>query len=185
MWGWLDGLSNGAANFLGSLTGASIGLLAILIGALINAHLNRRRDDRLREADRSATASAIRAELSTVHRILTRNAEYFEKPDPEDFIGTDLDRAVRVLPHMLPRFGLLDPITIQATIAAYGLIEEHTGRILMMGGSIRTPTPDRRLIVIPRQSASAVATMNRNFAEKIDKAIGLLGQYDDSSIDTA
>jgi hypothetical protein len=44
MWEWLQGLSGGAASFIGSFTGSAIGLIAILSGALFNAHLNRKRD---------------------------------------------------------------------------------------------------------------------------------------------
>src|SRR5215217_5010526 len=41
MWGWLQGLSGGAATAVGSATGAAIGRVALLLGALFNARLNR------------------------------------------------------------------------------------------------------------------------------------------------
>ena len=177
MWDWLEGLSGGAANFAGSFTGASVGLVAILIGALVNAHLNRRRDDRLLGADRAATAAALRAELLKVQRMLIGNAEKLEKIDTADFRGSDLNRVVRLLPHMLPKLGLFDATTIQAVVGAYGLIEEHTERIIYMGGTAHAIHADRYVVQIPSQRASAVATMNRNFAEKLNGAIDLLGQY--------
>ena len=79
MWDWLEHLSGGAANFIGSLTGAVVGLLALLAGAMFNAHLNRRRDDRLRRAETRSTASALRAELSSLMDTLISNASDLEK----------------------------------------------------------------------------------------------------------
>ena len=43
-----------------------LGFIALLLGALFNAHLNRTRDDALREADRKAVASALKAELASI-----------------------------------------------------------------------------------------------------------------------
>ena len=73
MFEWLQGLSGGAAAFVGSLTGSAIGLVALLLGALFNAYLNRRRDDALRNADARSVAAALRAELITIEEMLLAN----------------------------------------------------------------------------------------------------------------
>jgi hypothetical protein len=66
MWEWLQGLSGGAANFVGAIAGSAIGLIALLVGALFNSHLNRLRDDRIRREETRAVAAALMAELDGV-----------------------------------------------------------------------------------------------------------------------
>jgi hypothetical protein len=97
MWTWLEGLSGGAANFVGSLTGSLVGLVAILIGALFNAHLNRRRDDALREADRRSIVVALKAELDGLNEILLQNASSLDNAN-NDFCVPDLSQYVRIMP---------------------------------------------------------------------------------------
>jgi hypothetical protein len=79
MWVWLEGLSGGAANFVGSMTGSLVGLLAILAGACVNAHLNRRRDDKLRDDERRSIVAALKAELDGLNEIVLSNASSLEQ----------------------------------------------------------------------------------------------------------
>src|SRR3954451_12755255 len=113
MWEWLSGLSGGAASFIGSLTGSLIGLLALLMGALFNAHLNRRRDDLLRKEETRIVATAIQAELASVHRTLVDNATDLKTPDQDkDFIIPDLSRRNSVKSQLTSKLGLLDVETV-------------------------------------------------------------------------
>jgi hypothetical protein len=124
MWVWLEGLSQGQAAFLGSLTGALIGPIALLLGALFNAHLNRRRDNHLRREDQRAVATALKAELAGLNETFVSNTEKLKDRQGGGFLLPALDQSERVLPHMLPKVGLLDPETIQSVIQASPTIRE-------------------------------------------------------------
>lgn len=178
MWVWLQGLSQGQAAFLGSLTGASIGLVALLLGALFNAHLNRRRDDSLRRQDRRAVATALKAELAGLKETLVSNAEGLkDRPPQEVFLLPALAHSVRVLPHMLPKVGLLDPETIQSVIAAYVVVEQYFEKLLLLGGRLNerlTSQSGRRLVVLSADHAPQVIAMNTAISEVIEKAIAKL-----------
>ena len=94
-----------------------MGLVALLLGALFNAHLNRRRDDRLRREEQRAVATALRAELAGCRQALLSNSELLKKegyltPDM-NFMTPDLVHAIRIMPHMIPKLGLLDQETIR------------------------------------------------------------------------
>jgi hypothetical protein len=138
-WNWLAGLPPSSATFLGTLTGSGLGLVALLVGALFNAHLNRRRDDRLREEDRRALAAALRAELGGIYRTLLENATHLTDKKPEagtGFMVPDLVHSVQVMPHMLPKIGLLDPETIRKLIDAYVLVAQYCEGLIMLGGEL-------------------------------------------------
>jgi hypothetical protein len=136
MWDWLQNLSGGAASFVGSFTGAAIGLVALLIGALFNARLNRRRDDALRKLDARSVAAALRAELSGLNRTLLHDAERLATPPEWGTYTPDLAHSVRVMPHMLPKLGLLDADTIQDVIDAYSLVEQYCELSLSLGARL-------------------------------------------------
>jgi hypothetical protein len=184
MWDWLGGLTQGQASFLGSMVGALTGLIALLLGALFNARLNRRRDDRLRREDRRAVAAALRTELAVLDDSLQSHAETLngldalEDPD-EGFNVPDLGQQVRVMPEVVSKFGLLDRATIQRVIEAYGLVEEHYGKLLILGGKVRLDLSSggRRVVWLPPGQAPTVLKINAVLSEAIQRAIDRLDEY--------
>lgn len=170
-WKWLGQLPPSSASFVGTLTGSSLGLIALLLGALFNAHLNRKRDDRLRKEDARSVISALKAELSGISETLTQNAEHLDK-HTSDFVVPDLAHSVRVMPVLLPRFGLLDIETTRDVIGIYVSIDQYCESLIMLGGAIAANNrADRRLIAMPVKSASSVAKMNRDLAAMIKSVI--------------
>jgi hypothetical protein len=168
MWRWLGELSAGQASFLGALTGSSIGLIALLLGALFNAFLNRRRDDRLRREDQRAVATALRAELAGLQRALTKQAESLKKevgPD-EGYQTSDLSQLVRIMPEMVPKFGLLDQETIQSVMNAYALLETYYSLLLTLGGRpLRQFSPQCRATIRMRTAAGNQSLKRRPVAK--------------------
>ena len=184
MWDWLRGLTQGQASFLGSMVGALTGLIALLLGALFNARLNRRRDDRLRREDRRAVAAALRTELAVLDDSLQSHAETLKgldalKDPDEGFNVPDLGQQVRIMPEMVSKFGLLDRVTIQRVIEAYGLVEEHYGKLLILGGKVRLDLSSggRRVVWLPPGQAPTVLKINAVLSEAIQRAIDRLDEY--------
>ena len=179
MLNWLQGLSGGAATFVGSLTGAAIGLVALLLGALFNAHLNRRRDDRIRHEDARASVTAIKAELSAICAALLRNAEDLETKKVEQDEGytvPDLSRAIRILPHVLPKLGLLDTDTIQAVFNAYTLVQQYYETLIMIGGQPDARMPTQRVFV-PAARAKDLARVSQKMSGQIQDVIAKLDAF--------
>jgi hypothetical protein len=135
-WQWLHTASQGQATFVGTLTGSFFGLVALLLGALFNAHLNRRRDDRLRSEEQRGVATALRAEFAGCRGALLTNSQELKKGDAVQFVTPDFVHAIRIEPHMIPKLGLLDEETIDKVANAYLAIEEHGGRLLLLGGAL-------------------------------------------------
>lgn len=185
MWDWLGGLTQGQASFLGSMVGALTGLIALLLGALFNARLNRRRDDRLRREDRRAVATALRAELAVLNDGLQSHIETLKGLDAlgdpdEGFNVPDLSQQLRVMPKIVSKFGLLDRMTIQSVIEAYGLVEEHYGKLLILeGGKIRVDLSSGgpRVVWLPPGQAPTVLKINAVLSEAIQRAIDRLDAY--------
>jgi hypothetical protein len=143
-WQWLHNTSPGQATFLGSV----FGFLALLGGAWVNAWFNRKRDDRLRREEQRGVATALRTELTGCREVLLRNAGLLKKEDylaPEEhFIMPDLAHAIRIMPHMIPKLGLLEQETIDKVTNAYLALEEYGDRLLLLGGRLVGPeNPDR------------------------------------------
>jgi hypothetical protein len=168
MWEWLQGLSDGAATFIGSLTGSLVGLLAILAGALFNAHLNRRRDDRLRQEEVRAVAVALQSELRGFHRTLTTNA--LELKDVKgDFVVPELGQSIRVMPEMLSKLGHLNEDTIRLVIDAYLIVEQYGGHLILRGGKRGSKEHGQdRLIALPKEKAALVVSLNEVTAVEIE-----------------
>jgi hypothetical protein len=185
MWDWLGGFTQGQASFLGSMVGALTGLIALLLGALFNARLNRRRDDRLRREDRRAVATALRAELAVLNDSLQSHVETLKgldalKDPDQGFNVADLGEQLRVMPEMVSKFGLLDRATIQSVIVAYGLVEEHYGKLLILeGGKVRADLSSggRRVVWLPPGQAPTVLKINAVLSEAIQKAVDRLDAY--------
>jgi hypothetical protein len=180
-WDWLAALPPSSASFVGTLTGSSFGLIALLLGALFNAHLNRKRDDNLREVDRVAVASAIYAELSSVHRTLLENAKRLTDNPPsagEGFMVPDLAHSVQIFSHMLPKLGLLRADTIRTVMDAYVLIKQYAEGLILLGGAMQPNMPeDRRLIFMTAERAKIVTAINEERARAIKEAIDALAPY--------
>jgi hypothetical protein len=195
LWQWLHDTSPGQATFLGSV----FGFFALLGGALFNAWLNRRRDNWLRREEQRAVATALRAELAGCRKILLYNAETLKKPgylNPDDHLTTpDVVHAVRIMPHMIPKLGLLDQETIEKVTNAYLALEEHGERLLMLGGRLVDPergspaarkaqsvgethrTGSRRLVSLSADKAPQVIALNNSTAETIQEAIDRLDVF--------
>jgi hypothetical protein len=155
-WKWIAELPPSSASFVGTLTGSSFGLIALLVGALFNAHLNRRRDDRLRKEDARTVASALRAELSGISETLLQNAESLDQP-AGDFVAPDIAHSVRVMPHLLPKFGLLESDVVRELIDVYVSIDQYCEALILRGGTIAPNNrPDRTLIRMPVNRAKQI-----------------------------
>jgi hypothetical protein len=173
----LQALTNpGYATFFGSLAGSSIALLALLAGALLNAHLNRKRDDAVRADEAASVAAALKGELSSLNDFLITNAEGIRKLK-DDFIIPDLSVTIRILPAMLPKFGLLNSNTVQEVIVAYVAIEGYGDQLILLGGKKeRSITEHRRLVSFSQEDADDVAKLNRKLSHTIQRAIKALDQ---------
>jgi hypothetical protein len=179
-WQWLQTASQGQAAFVGTLTGSFFGLVALLLGALFNAHLNRRRDDRLRREDHRAVAAALRAELEGLRGTYDANAkamsqEGFLQPD-EQIQVPDLAQSIRVMPEVVSKLGLLDETTISAVLKAYGMVEEFSAKLLLLGGrSGVAPDNFRRYVALNSDRLVPVAQLNTVTTKVIQEAIDQLG----------
>jgi hypothetical protein len=178
MWEWLSNLSQGQATFLGWV----VGFFTLVGGALFNAHLNRRRDDRLRREDRRAVATALKAELEGLIRTLLENAEdlQLKKMAPDEGVRVpDLAQLVRIMPHMVPKFGLLDQETIQSVGAAYSMVEQYYAKLVMAGGRQENLTSDaeRRFVWFSADKVSTIIKLNEVLAKVIQEATAKLDTY--------
>jgi hypothetical protein len=177
MWEWLQGLSGGAATFLGSAIGSAVGLIAILIGAVFNAHLDRRRRDRIRREERRGLAIALRTELGVIARVLEENARNLKDPGG-DFTVPDISQSLAIMPQVIPKLCLLDVDAIQKVLEAYDAIEQYCERLLLRGGKLTTLAPrHRKLVLMREQSWSDVAIINDVTATKIREAMFALARH--------
>ena len=178
MWEWLQGLSGGAATFVGSFTGSAIGLVAILIGALFNAHLNRRRDDEVRKKEMRAVAAALKAELAGRSSSLLDNAKQLEKLQGDSFVVPDIAQSIRVMTDLTSKLGLLDENTIEIVINAYVVIEQYCDRLILDGGKLMDSLPgNRRSVLMDARLAPRVKGANLGVNDAIQKAIKKLDAY--------
>jgi hypothetical protein len=179
-WQWLQTASQGQAAFVGVLIGSSIGLVALLFGALFNAELNRRRDDRLRREDQRAVATALRAELEGLRRTLNDAAETVSQEGyrtaDEQVQVPDLAQSIRIMPELVSKLGLLDGIIISAVVDAYGMAEEYSAKLLLLGGRPGvTPDNFRRYVSFPPDRLVPLVQLNAVTAKVIQEAIDQLG----------
>jgi hypothetical protein len=179
-WQWLQNASQAEAAFVGALTGSSIGLVALLLGALFNAHLNRRRDDWLRKEDQRAVATALRAELEGLRRTLHDAAETVSQENylqaGEQVQAPDLAQSIRIMPEVVSKLGLLDETIISAVLDAYGMVDEYSAKLLLLGGHPGvTPDNFRRYVTLPPDRLVPLAQLNTVTAQVIQKAIDQLG----------
>ena len=179
-WEWLHTASQGEAAFVGAVTGSSLGLVALLLGALFNAWLNRCRDDRLRREDQHAVATALRTELEGLRRTLNDNTETVKQEGylkPGEQINVpDLAQSIRIMPEMVSKLGLLDESIIRAVVNAYGMMEEYSAKLLLLGGRPGvTPDNFRRYIALSPDQVVPLVLLNNVTAEVIQEALAQLG----------
>ncbi|WP_295144979.1 hypothetical protein [uncultured Reyranella sp.] len=171
--GWIGGVPPSVGSFIGTVTGSTLGLVALLLGALFNAHLNRKRDDRLRADEAQAARRAIAAELSGIVDTLARNADDLATPKGS-FTVPDIAHQVRVFPALLPKVGLLGVDEARAAIDAYAMVDQYCEALLLKGGKLHDGRPDRRLVLMPKETAASVARHNRAVVEAIAPTIALM-----------
>ncbi len=115
--------------------------------------------------------TSIKAELSRIRESLLLNAHNLDEPDG-DFLVPDIAHSVRIMPHLLPKLGLLDEEAIREVVGVYVSIDQYCEALLMNGGGIATENrPDRRLIGMPEKKARTVAKINRDLAAMIHTAL--------------
>jgi hypothetical protein len=179
-WQWLQTASQGQASFVGTLMGSFFGLVALLLGALFNAHLNRRRDDRLRTEEQRAVATALKAELEGLRRTLNDAAETISQEgylQPDEHVQVpDLAQSIRIMPGVISKLGLLHETIISAVLDAYGLVEEYSATLVLLGGRPGV-TPDNfmRYVALPPNRLVPLALLNTATAKAIKKAIAQMG----------
>jgi hypothetical protein len=177
-WTWLQGLSGGAAAFVGSVTGSSLGLLALVVGALYNAHLNRERDDRLRREERRGIAVAIKAELMGTIRTLDGNSKTWEGVLAGHFAIPDVSHSIKVMPRVVEKLGLFDVETARQVMDAYSIIDQYLDRLISLGAANLTTVPEhRRAVVLPADKARAAIYLNGTTADVIREGIAAIDKY--------
>lgn len=182
LWQQIVALPPGVATFMGTLAGSSLGLLAILLGALFNAHLNRARDDRLRAEEARSIRGALLGELIGIRDGFNNMASTLEKKasdtnDSEDsFLVPDISASVRVMPPLLPKFGLLSPEVVRQVIDIYVVIEQFRPTLLLVKGTFDPDSHSKRghHVQMPNKRAGVVSEIARNAAKRIDAVIETL-----------
>jgi hypothetical protein len=184
MWEWLQGLSGGAANFVGAVAGSAVGLVALLIGALFNAHLNRLRDDRLRREETRAVAAALLAELKGAARVLNEafSETHYSNAKGERasvFWVPDFGASIRLMPVMLPKLGALPVETIGLVVDAYLAIEKHHALLYLKARKEagEEPRKDGSDIRFPLSEKPMVQIMHELLVGKLEDAIESLEPY--------
>ena len=89
----------------------------------------------------------------------------------------DLAQSIRVMPEVVSKLGLLDETTISAVLDAYGLVNEYSAKLVLLGGRPGvSPDPSfRRYVALPPDRLVPLARLNTVTAEVIQKAIVHLG----------
>jgi hypothetical protein len=154
--------------------------LAVFWDWLGKQPLNKRRDNRLREIDRVALATTLKAELESIHKTLTDNAKSLMAKPPQGldagFILPDIVNSIKVLPHLLPKIGFLSPPTVRSVMDAYIFAEQYYEKIFLLGGHNKEKTSqDRRTAYLDKSKASIMAELNQLTADFVEKAINALG----------
>jgi hypothetical protein len=121
-------------------------------------------------------AVALKAELAGIKQGLVENADDLEKGS-EGFLVPDISSAVRIMPEMLSKLGLLNPQTVQKVIASHGVLERYAEHFVRIGGVLVEVPNARRLIELPGEHAGTVARMNRVMVGVIDEALVGLDAY--------
>jgi hypothetical protein len=85
-------------------------------------------------------SESLRAELEGLRRTLKDNAETMSQEDyakPDECVHVqDLAQSIRIMPEVLSKLSLLDGKTIGAVVDAYGMAEEYSAKLLLLGGHL-------------------------------------------------
>lgn len=178
---WLAKEPASVGTFIGALVGSSLGLIALLLGALFNAHLTRVRDDRLRKEEARSTHGALAGELNGIRDAFLRMANRADENANDasnkwgSFLVPDITSSVRVMPHLLPKFGLLSAEAVREVIEAYVMVEQFRATLLILGGILHSDDhPYRGHIQVAAKDSGHLAGIARNTAKRIDAAIATL-----------
>lgn len=173
---WLAALPPSVAAILGTLIGSSLGLFALLAGALFNARLNRARDDRLRLEESRSVRSALMGELSGVRDAFNKavaDLDVSKRPTEGSFNVPHIE--LRLVPILLPKFGLLPADIVREVIDVSVVIEQFYDTIMLFGGKLGSHSlPNRRSLMMQIERASLVANFSRDIAARIDPLIAKL-----------
>jgi hypothetical protein len=121
----------------------------------------------------------LRAELEGLRRTLSDAAEAvsqegYLKPD-EQVNVPDLTQSIQIMPEVISKLGLLDGTIISAVVDAYGMVEEYSAKLLLLGGRPGvTPDNFRRYVALPPDQVTRLVLLNNVTAEVIQKAIAQL-----------
>jgi hypothetical protein len=91
----------------------------------------------------------------------------------------DVASAIRIMPEMVSKLGLLDGTTIiSAVVKAYSVVEEYCVRLLLLGGKLREDlTPHRKLVALPPRNVPDLIRLNTVTAVVIEEAIVQLDRF--------
>jgi hypothetical protein len=107
--------------------------------------------------------AALKAELRMLKDGLLTAAESLKDPQG-GFLAPDLALSVRIMPHMLPKLGLLDTATIQSVIDAYLVLDQYRVRLLLLGGRLAPNFGCLNFaLVVPWSAEGAPLQMHRLF----------------------
>jgi hypothetical protein len=173
---WFQTLSPNASAMVGTLIGSFFGLVALLFGALFNSYLTRRRDNRIRNQDKSAVLSAVKAELQHIQMSFQAGADGLRdvgyEVDNSHFLAPDVSMFIRVLPLIIDKIGLMDRNTIMLVMRAYSMIENYPSKLALLGGArLRSSSDLDRMFQFPPTSRKSVCELCNNFASDLGKVI--------------
>jgi hypothetical protein len=94
----------------------------------------------------------------------------------DKFLVPDITSSVRVMPSLLPKFGLLSADAVRQVIDVYVIIEQFRSTLLLLDGTLHSNNHSYRgHVEMPGARASVVAEIARNAAKRIDAVIATLG----------
>jgi len=122
----------------------------------------------------------LRAELEALRRTLKDNAETMSQEDyakPDEYVHVqDLAQSIRIMPEVLSKLSLLDGKTIGAVVDAYGMAEEYSAKLLLLGGHLGlTPDNFRRYVALPSNRVTQIVQLNNVTTKMIEEALKQLG----------
>lgn len=137
----------------------------------------------MRGEEALALRTALIGELNGIREALKRTAEDVEKDDPTSshFLIPDIASGVRVMPLLLPKFGLLSSDHVQQVIDTYVTIDKFRDKLVLLAqGPAGLVDASYRggFLQMPVVFAASVGPLGRSTAEKIDATISSLNASD-------
>ena len=101
--------------------------------------------------------------------------EDYAKPDEYVHVQ-DLAQSIRIMPEVLSKLSLLDGKTIGAVVDAYGMAEEYSAKLLLLGGHLGlTPDNFRRYVALPSNRVTQIVQLNNVTTKVIEETLKQLG----------